>query len=34
MPPSSAAAYDESLDRRLVDTQRAVYGGDTLCKPL
>ena len=28
------AAYDEAVDRQLVDTQRAVYGGDTRCKPL
>jgi hypothetical protein len=28
------AAYDEALDRQLLDTQRAVYGADTRCKPL
>ena len=31
---AAPGAYDEALDRQLVEQQRAVYGNDTLCKPL
>ena len=31
---AAPAAYDEALDRQLVEQQRGVYGNDTLCKPL
>lgn len=31
---SAPGAYDEALDRQLVEQQRAVYAGDTLCKPV
>jgi hypothetical protein len=28
------SAYDASVDRQLVDAQRAVYGADPRCKPV
>jgi hypothetical protein len=31
---AAPTAYDESLDRQLVDAQRAVYGADSRCKPV
>ena len=31
---AAPGAYDEALDRQLAEQQRAVYGNDTLCKPL
>ena len=31
---SAPGAYDEALDRQLADAQRALYGSDTLCKPV
>ena len=31
---AAPGAYDEALDRQLVEQQRAVYGNDPLCKPL
>jgi hypothetical protein len=31
---AAPSAYDPELDRQLVDLQRAVYGADTLCRPV
>lgn len=31
---AAPGAYDEALDRQLVDAQRALYGADRLCKPV
>jgi hypothetical protein len=31
---AAPAAYDEALDRQLVEAQRALYAGDKLCKPV
>ena len=31
---AAPGAYDEALDRQLADAQRALYGSDTLCKPV
>lgn len=31
---AAPGAYDASVDRRLTDLQREVYGSDTLCKPV
>jgi hypothetical protein len=31
---AAPGAYDEARDRELVEQQRAVYAGDTLCKPV
>jgi hypothetical protein len=31
---AAPVAYDEALDRQLVETQRTLYAGDKLCKPV
>ena len=31
---AAPGAYDAERDRQLVEAQRALYGGDTLCKPV
>ena len=31
---AAPVAYDEALDRQLVEAQRALYGADRLCKPV
>lgn len=31
---AAPGAYDEAIDRQLVDTQRMLYGSDALCKPV
>ena len=31
---AAPVAYDEALDRQLLEVQRTVYGADTVCKPL